>query len=462
MRRTLFILLAVLLGAVPCQAIPPAPGGGGSSTPPSWGSISGTITNQTDLVNTLAGKENSGTAAAAAAAVQAVTVPDMSDTNVRTSAPASPVVGHSYIADCVNWDPASLKITKTASTIAFVSGSPATITDSGNGFVAAGFAANMKLKITGTASNNKTVTIANVAAGTLTLSTGDTLTSESAGTSFTLVGGYYYQCTYTDSGTYVVLTDRNGNLILNVSTDVKTMLNAADASAARTAIGAAPSANPTFTGTVTLPAPLVIGTALRFAGAVTVATIPAAPAANDVILVTDGASPCDVTTGSGSTPSWHRYTGSTWVCLGAESVSVGASKVVCTDSSGDPVACTNLTDEQRGKATIFGTVASPITTNPYSLTAANAYGFVLHYNASSGVINLPAGAAGMNGIIYLTSTNGVTIDPNGSEVVVRDGATQTGGVSFTLTGAAGNYVALEYNGSCWVTLGYKGTLAQGS
>jgi len=55
-----------------------------------------------------------------------------------------------------------------------------------------------------------------------------------------------------------------------------------------------------------------------------------------------------------------------------------------------------------------------------------------------------------------------TITPDGSEVVVRDGTAQTGGVSFTLSSGAGNYVALLFDGTRWVTLGYKGTLAEGS
>jgi hypothetical protein len=90
--------------------------------------------------------------------------------------------------------------------------------------------------------------------------------------------------------------------------------------------------------------PLSIGTAYRQRGAFTVATIPADPAANDVILITDGASPCDQTTGSGAFVSQFWYSGSAWTCLGAESVVVGVTKVVCTDGSGDPIACTNLTD----------------------------------------------------------------------------------------------------------------------
>lgn len=77
---------------------------------------------------------------------------------------------------------------------------------------------------------------------------------------------------------------------------------------------------------------------------------------------------------------------------------------------------------------------------------------------------LPA-AAGYDGravIFYVTGTNAITIDPNGSEVIVRAGTAQTGGVTMTLTGAAGNYVAMICDGVRWATLGYSGTLAAGA
>jgi len=70
--------------------------------------------------------------------------------------------------------------------IALVSGTPATITDSGSGFVDADFVAG-DYKIYGTSHNNKIVTVQTVAAGTLTLATGETLTSEIAGDEITII-----------------------------------------------------------------------------------------------------------------------------------------------------------------------------------------------------------------------------------------------------------------------------------
>lgn len=75
--------------------------------------------------------------------------------------------------------------TETASTIAFVAATK-TITDSGNGFVTAGFKNGMQIKVSGTISNNGTYTIASVSAGTITLISTDTLVNESAGSSFTI------------------------------------------------------------------------------------------------------------------------------------------------------------------------------------------------------------------------------------------------------------------------------------
>jgi hypothetical protein len=107
------------------------------------------------------------------------------------------------------------------------------------------------------------------------------------------------------------------------------------------------------------------------------------------------------------------------------------------------------------------TFASPATSNPLALTANDCYGFVLYYGAT-GEIDLPAGVVGMNGIIYNTGAFTITIDPNGSEIIVRDGTAQSAGVSMTLSSGAGNYVALHFDGTRWVTLGYKGTLGAGS
>lgn len=109
----------------------------------------------------------------------------------------------------------------------------------------------------------------------------------------------------------------------------------------------------------------------------------------------------------------------------------------------------------------IGDFSTPITTNPYTLAAADSYNSILFYGAT-GEIDLPAGVDKMSVLIYNTGAFTITIDPNGSEVIVRDGTAQTGGVSITLSSGAGNFVCLMFDGTQWVTLGYKGTLAEGS
>jgi hypothetical protein len=93
--------------------------------------------------------------------------------------------------------------TKTATTLAFVSGSPATITDSGSGFITAGFKSGDSITISGSASNNKTTTIDSVVSGTITLTSGETLVNESAGASVTIAAS---------KTSKIVRTDANGKL----------------------------------------------------------------------------------------------------------------------------------------------------------------------------------------------------------------------------------------------------------
>lgn len=78
-------------------------------------------------------------------------------------------------------------------TIAFVAGTPGTIpaqiTDSGSGFVIAGFLPGDTLYVTGSVSNNRNFTIATVTAGVITLIMSDVLITEAAGASVTVHNG---------------------------------------------------------------------------------------------------------------------------------------------------------------------------------------------------------------------------------------------------------------------------------
>jgi hypothetical protein len=108
-----------------------------------------------------------------------------------------------------------------------------------------------------------------------------------------------------------------------------------------------------------------------------------------------------------------------------------------------------------------GTHASPDTTGGAITWTAAVH--VVWTNTTT-EYDLPA-AAGYDGravIFHVTGTNAIAIDPNASEVIVREGTAQTGGVTLTLAGVAGNFVCLISDGTRWVTFGKSGTLAAGS
>lgn len=95
----------------------------------------------------------------------------------------------------LNGQPSTFHIHMTADTLAIVAGTPDTITDSDSGFVTAGFQAGDTIileDVTESADELKMRTIASVAAGTITLSnTATDLTSQLAGTAFTIHGGHF-------------------------------------------------------------------------------------------------------------------------------------------------------------------------------------------------------------------------------------------------------------------------------
>lgn len=79
------------------------------------------------------------------------------------------------------------KATKTATTISFTA--PSTISDSGSGFVTAGFYIGQTITVTGSASNNGTYTITNVTAGVITVSQ-TSIVNEIAGASVTISAAF--------------------------------------------------------------------------------------------------------------------------------------------------------------------------------------------------------------------------------------------------------------------------------
>lgn len=114
-----------------------------------------------------------------------------------------------------------------------------------------------------------------------------------------------------------------------------------------------------------------------------------------------------------------------------------------------------------GNAAALGSYGTPDTTAGAITWTAPLYE-VFTNTTTTYALPAAAGYAGRGVIFYVVGTNLITIDPNASEVIVRDGTAQTGGVTMTLAGVAGNYVAMMCDGTRWVTLGFKGTLAAGS
>ena len=85
--------------------------------------------------------------------------------------------------------PEQLTVKRRAATIAFVenTASADTITDSGNGFLTAGFQPGDTITVSGSASNDGTYTIDSVVAGTITLIARNDLATEAAGATVKIV-----------------------------------------------------------------------------------------------------------------------------------------------------------------------------------------------------------------------------------------------------------------------------------
>ena len=124
--------------------------------------------------------------------------------------------------------PEQLTVKRRAATIAFNenTASADTITDSGNGFVVAGFQAGDTITVAGSASNDGTYTIGSVVAGTITLIAANDLAAELAGATVTLTAPK----TVPD-GISVVVKARNANTgIISVGYSSATALNTATSS----------------------------------------------------------------------------------------------------------------------------------------------------------------------------------------------------------------------------------------
>lgn len=149
--------------------------------------------------------------------------------------------------------------------------------------------------------------------------------------------------------------------------------------------------------------------------------------------------------------------GSTLITVGAytSTLTMTANTAVTFPTTG------TLSTTAQDLAGLVSTYATPDTTGG-AVTLTNAVTEVWTNTTTTYSLPAVASSAGKAVIFYVTGTNALTIDVNASEIIVRDGTAQTGGVTMTLTGAAGNYVCLICDGTRWVSMGFKGTLAAGS
>jgi hypothetical protein len=170
------------------------------------------------------------------------------------------------------------------------------------------------------------------------------------------------------------------------------------------------------------------------------------------------------------TVSGSTQTESVVATIPAADIAVGAlanGMSATTQSAGDnstKLATTAYADAAAAaaaKSASIGTYASPDTTGG-AVTLTNSVTPVWTNTTTTYVLPAVASSAGKAVIFYVVGTNLITIDPNASEIIVRDGTPQTGGVTMTLAGVAGNYVCMVCEGGRWITLGAKGTLAAGS
>lgn len=160
--------------------------------------------------------------------------------------------------------------------------------------------------------------------------------------------------------------------------------------------------------------------------------------------------------------------GSNGVIVAALSFPVGNHALYLTKADGKwwlesfSTTQTQLDAKAPNVGTQTGTHAAPSTSNPLSPGWSGPMHTVWY--GVAGQINLPDAAIyiGRGITIYNTGAFLVTVEPNGSDVIVRDGTVQAGGVNFTLASGAGNFVTLISDGARWVTLGFKGALSLGS
>lgn len=97
-----------------------------------------------------------------------------------------------------------------------------------------------------------------------------------------------------------------------------------------------------------------------------------------------------------------------------------------------------------------------------SVTAATMYGG-LHVCTGAYTLSLPAAVAGMSGLFAATTAAAMTLDPNGTQVIIHDRASLGAGVTLVSDGVAYAVVYLEcVVTGYWIAYVNMGTFAAGS
>lgn len=111
-----------------------------------------------------------------------------------------------------------------------------------------------------------------------------------------------------------------------------------------------------------------------------------------------------------------------------------------------------------GTGTIRGAVSIETTDGTSPDTVAAAEGQWLFTDDSLAYeLDLPALTSGASLCIYSPTAHAITIDPNGTEVIVLDGVAESAGEAVVqTTPTAGDFVCLLSNGTNWYTLGKSG------
>lgn len=131
-----------------------------------------------------------------------------------------------------------------------------------------------------------------------------------------------------------------------------------------------------------------------------------------------------------------------------ESSEITDGTIVNADISGSAaISASKVADVGNTK---FGSRAGPITTNPYAPTWTTQDA-ILYYGAT-GEVDLPAAASYTNKslVIWSTGTFTITVDPNGSELIIASGASLGAGTADTISGTAGLSVLYVSDGTSWI------------